>query len=359
MARRAAISGSKLRAEDRVALKTGDITGLVAAMFRAVGCAGDLALSVALHLAAADHAGVESHGLVRVLQYVREFREGVLLPRAPISVTRAAANRLMVDAAGGIGIPAMARTVYETARAAQAEGLAVAGLTGAGHTGRLGEFAESAARDGVMVIILGGGNRQRWRRVAPYGGRQALLPTNPWCIGIPGGDRGPVVLDAATSEIAGGWIYAARAAGAELPAGAVIDRDGRETRDPADYFDGGAILPKGGPLGSGLALIAELVGEAMLGPVTRGEINWLVLALDCTRMRAEGPMRAAAEDILAEVRACPPANGFDRVEVPGERERDRIARAELAHVHLPRAIWQQIKDLAGELGVWEDGICVM
>jgi len=146
--------------------------------------------------------------------------------------------------------------------------------------------------------------------------------------------------------LAGGWIYAARAAGLALPAGAVIDRDGAPTTDPEDWVAGGAILPKGGALGYGLALVAELVGEAMLGPVERGEINWMVLAVDCTRHRAPAAMQAAAEEILAEIRACPPLPGVARVEIPGERERDRAARADPGLLHLPRPVWDRIAALA-------------
>ena len=114
-----------------------------------------------------------------------------------------------------------------------------------------------------------------------------------------------MVLDFATSRIAGGWIYAARSAGALLPENCVIDRDGNPTRDPEDYFNGGAILPSGGHKGYALALVAELIGEAMLGPATT-ECNWLLIVLDATRYRSAGPLQSAAEKVLDELRNCPP-----------------------------------------------------
>jgi LDH2 family malate/lactate/ureidoglycolate dehydrogenase len=216
-----------------------------------------------------------------------------------------------------------------------------------GHTGRLGAYAEAAAEAGCLAIVIGGGGT--WDQVAPYGGRKAILPTNPYCLGIPGGARGPVVLDFATSQIAGGWIYAARSAGALLPAGAVIDSEGRPTRDPEDYFNGGAILPMGGAKGYALAVMAEMICAAMLGPVET-ECNWLTVALDTRRYRGAAEMQAAAEEILAELRDCPPAPGFERVEIPGERERERKAAAERS-VHLPERTWDRIVALAKQRGV--------
>jgi len=339
--------GVKLRAADRVALPVATARRAAIGILVERGCRADEAAEIADHLIEADRMGVESHGLVRVLQYAREYETGLLTPAAPIDCTRDGPNRLRVEAHGGIGIRAMRVAVARATRDAGAHGLALATLTGAGHTGRLGAFAEAAARAGCMTIALGGGDRTRWRMVAPHGGTQALLPTNPYCIGLPGGDRGPVILDLATSMLAGGWIYAARAAGVALPAGAVIDRHGAPTDDPEAYFAGGAILPKGGAMGYGLALVAELVGEAMLGPVRRGEINWMILAVDCRNFRAPDAMQAAAEAILAEIRACPPAADVARVEVPGERERDRAADADPGLVHLPRPIWARIAALAG------------
>ena len=183
----------------------------------------------------------------------------------------------------------------------------------------------------------------------PHGGAKAMLPTNPWCIAIPGGDRGPVVLDFATSKIAGGWLYAARSAGATLPEGCVIDRDGNPTRNPEDYFNNGAILPSGGHKGYGLALIGELIAEAMLGPSTT-EANWLLITIDTTRFRAPGALHAAAEEVLSELRECPPAPGHDRVEIPGEREREH-RKASGNVIAVPEQTWAQILELARSLGV--------
>ena len=313
-------------------------------IFKAHGCDPQEAAEVTNHLIEADRSGVESHGLVRVLQYAREYKNGLLTPGAPIDCAEHGANRLRFDANGGIGIHAMRTAVDAVTERARLHGLAMATLTGAGHTGRLGAFAEGAAHRGCMTIILGGGDRKRWRMVAPHGGRQALLPTNPYCIGIPGGERGPVVLDFATGMGAGGWIYTAREAGVDLPPGMILDKNGAPSTDPQDYFDGGAILPKGGHIGSGLALIAEVMGHAMLGPVSKGEINWMVLAVDCTAHAVPEAMRAAAEEILAEVRACPPLREGERVEVPGERERDRAASVtDTLSLTLP--IWNRIRTL--------------
>lgn len=338
----------KLMVEDRVAVAPERAEAVARAMFEAAGMTGAVAAEVAAHLVEADQCGIESHGIVRVLQYTREMLDGTLDAGALPEVV-SEGGRITVQAHGGIGIPAMRIAHEQTAEAALRDGMAAVGVLGAGHTGRLGAFGEAAARQGCLAIALGGGNRKRWRMVAPHGGREALLPTNPFCIAMPGGDRGPVVIDIATSQAAGGWIYAARAAGVDLPEGLIVDRNGVPTTSPADYFDGGAILPKGGPLGYGMALVAELVGEAMLGPVLKGEINWLVLALDCRRYHEAPAMQAVAEEILAEIRGSAPAEGFDSVQVPGERERGLFEAAQGQPLRLPRKIWEAIEEMARDM----------
>jgi uncharacterized oxidoreductase len=245
-----------------------------------------------------------------------------------------------VDGQGGLGIPAIDMATEEGIAVAKSNGMCAVAIRNIGHTGRLGAFAEKAANRGFLFILCGGGARDKWRMVAPYGGKKALLPTNPWCLGIPGGLRGPVVLDCATSKIAGGWIKAARIANAKLPKGMIIDKNGLPTDNPNDFFSGGAILPKGEALGYGLATIGELICDAMLGPATV-ECNTLILLVDTTRYRHPDIFKNAAEEILSELRDCPPAKGFERVEIPGEREQKN--REISKTIMLPKKIWAAIQ----------------
>ncbi len=336
-------SGKLVYEGERVAVPADEAFRAVESVLTRAGCPDGTARIVADHLVDSGLSGVESHGVMRCLQYAEQFRSGYMDPAAsPIYETDPVP---IVDGQGGIGIPAMHLAAQEAVAAARRTGVAAIAIRNVGHTGRLGAYAERIAEQGCLSIIIGGGGRENWRQVAPYGGRKALLPTNPYCIGMPGGLQGSVVLDFATAMIAGGWIYAARNAGARLPEGVLIDPDGMPSTDPEDYFRGGAILPAGGPKGYAMAVLAELIGEAMLGPATT-EMNWLMVVLDTTRYRSASAIQDVAEEILAELRDCPPAPGFDRVQVPGERESDARRRARAEGLMLPAPTWRQILDAA-------------
>jgi uncharacterized oxidoreductase len=120
----------------------------------------------------------------------------------------------------------------------------------------------------------------------------------------------------------------------------IIDKKGLPTDNPNDFFSGGAILPKGEALGYGLATIGELICDAMLGPATV-ECNTLILLVDTTRYRHPDIFKNAAEEILSELRDCPPAKGFERVEIPGEREQKN--REISKTIMLPKKIWAAIQ----------------
>ena len=326
--------------ESRVNVSLDDVREKSLSILIKAGCKKDYANKIIDHLIDSDLSGVESHGVVRTLQYLDEYQQGYLLPNVVPKLTKDSLTTINVDGQGGLGIPAIDMATEEGIAVAKSNGMCAVAIRNIGHTGRLGAFAEKAANRGFLFILCGGGARDKWRMVAPYGGKKALLPTNPWCLGIPGGLRGPVVLDCATSKIAGGWIKAAKIANAKLPKDMIIDKNGLPTDNPNDFFSGGAILPKGEALGYGLATIGELICDAMLGPATV-ECNTLILLVDTTRYRHPDIFKNAAEEILSELRDCPPAKGFERVEIPGEREQKN--REISKTIMLPKKIWAAIQ----------------
>ncbi|MBM3522881.1 MAG: Ldh family oxidoreductase [Alphaproteobacteria bacterium] len=271
---------------------------------------------------------------MRLAQYAEQLRDGLYVAAGEPRLARAEGGAALVDGGNGLGMPAMRLATDTAIEAARREGSSAVGVANVAHTGRLGAFAERAAEAGCLAIIIDGGSRAQWRQVAPHGGARAMLPTNPYALGLPGGERGPVVIDFATAAAAGGKVFAARQAARDLPAGICIDARGRPTTDPNAYYDGGALLPMAGAKGYGLALVAELIGEAILGESKSG-MNWIVVCVDLARFRAPTAYLAAAEACLAELRDCPPAPGFERVEVPGERE--AAQRAERLRLGIPMA----------------------
>lgn len=343
--------GSKLTFDGaRHVMRTEDADRLIVGILVRSGCPADVASEVSQHLIDAELSGVESHGVMRVLQYHDQYKSGYLKGGVRPIVVKDEFGQHYIDGQGGIGIPAMSLATRLLADQVGAHGISAIAVRDVGHTGRIGAFAEQAALLGFLSIIVGGAGRENWRQAAPFGGKKAVLPTNPYSMAIPGGERGPVVIDFATSQIAGGWLHSARAAGALVPEGSIIDRDGQPSRDPQAYFDGGAILPKGGPMGYGMALMAEMICDAMLGPA-KTECNWFLIGIDTRRYRTAPAMTDAAEAILAELRTCPPAPGFDCVEVPGERERANKEKNASVGIALPERTYGLIANLAEKLGV--------
>ena len=159
-----------------------EITTLAVGILGKAGCAADTAEAVAGHLVEANLSGVESHGVVRLMQYVEQFESGYMDPAGRPEVRQNERGAWIVDGKEGIGIPAMTLAMEHGCRVAKAQGMSVTAVVNCGHTGRLGAYGEKAAERGCLTFLTGGGGRKTWRQVAPHGGRKAVLPTNPYCL---------------------------------------------------------------------------------------------------------------------------------------------------------------------------------
>ena len=325
------------------------LTAFSADCLRKMGCTEAVANDVAAHLVDSDLVGVFSHGTVRLPQYLAQQRAGAFDPSQTATLSTAEGGGPLVDGNLGFGQPASRIATKAAIAEARGKGVGICAVANVGHTGRMGAFADMAAEDGCLAIILGGGGHQEWRQVAPYGGTKGMLPTNPYALSIPGGDRGVIGFDFATSAAAGGKVLAAKSAGRMLPEGQIIDCTGAPSVDPDDYNNGGALLPAAGPKGYGMALVAEMLGLAIYGEAATG-MNWMIVCIDLARYRGADSYRVAAEACLAEIRGSRPAPGFDRVEIPGERERALKAARLASGIPVPSATLDILKNTAAEIG---------
>jgi LDH2 family malate/lactate/ureidoglycolate dehydrogenase len=335
---------------------------------RAMGAPPAVAAEVGQHLLRAHLSGHESHGFARMLQYDAEAQRGDLAPSALPEVLSGDGATALIDAHRGFGHWSARFGLEWCLGRVHQYGIAVAALRHCTHLGRLGEYAERAAERGCVSIITLGVAGHATGGAAPFGSRVRFLGTNPWCVGIPGADGEPAVVDMATTAVAGGKVHLARARGDSLPPGAISDSEGRPSTDPEDYYKGGAFQPAAGHKGYGLALMAALLGGlAMIGdpaPTSAGASSQGASSLDETGIGgalmitispdAFGPpdvYRGLVGTCLEMIRSLDPAAGNDRVRVPGDPEREARARGERDGVRLPEGIVTQLSSLADSHGV--------
>src|SRR6476620_6869184 len=220
------------------ALQPAKLVALVTATMQRAGSSADEAATIARRLVDANCVGHDSHGVIRVGNYREWVREGWLKPNQPPSIVFESDAIAIVAGNRGFGqVIGEFATRLGIAKAART-GIAMIGLRNCGHLGRVGDWAEMAAVAGqVSLHFL---NTSGAQRVAPFGGSDRRLSTNPITVGVPIAGRDPVILDITTSTVAEGKLMVAMNKGEQVPPGWIVDRDGRPTTDPRDFYDGGA-----------------------------------------------------------------------------------------------------------------------
>jgi LDH2 family malate/lactate/ureidoglycolate dehydrogenase len=238
------------------------------------------------------------------------------------------------------------RTAIDCARD---HGLGAAVVHRSYHIGRVAPYVESVAREGM----IGQAMANAAPAVAPFGGRSRVMGTNPMAWAVPRAvDAPPICLDVATAGVAEGKLRVARARGFPVPAGNIVDREGRPTTEPGDFYAGGALLPFGGHKGSGFSLLAQFIGRGLAqmdpsgydGP--RGVNGPFILAIDISRFTDLERFRAEVEAQCAAVTDCLPAEGVEAVLLPGQPELAMRASRERDGVPIADSTWRELQTLA-------------
>jgi uncharacterized oxidoreductase len=240
---------------------------------------------------------------------------------------------------------------------AREHGCAVVGLANAHHLGRIGQWGEQCAAAGFVSVHFV--NVRSRPIVAPWGGTDARVSTNPFCVAVPHVPH-PIVLDYATAAVALGKTRVAVDAGKPMADGVLLDPNGRPTNDPSVMWleRCGAILPFAEHKGWALSVICELLGGALSGgQVQDGATihpmlnNMLTLVFDPARLGTAATLPAEIRRLSDWVRASPPMDGSDPIALPGEPER-RVAKARMRDgIPMPRRTLDLLAAAAKPLGV--------
>ena len=340
------------------------IVGLAADILRAHGVPQEDANLVADSLVQSDLWGHQSHGVLRLPWYVERIRQGAMKAvTAPETLVDTGAL-LLLDGKDGIGQVLTERARTEAVARAKAHGVGAVGVRNSNHFGTAMYYTRRAAADGCVAILTTNASPA----MAPWGGREKLIGTNPWSIAAPYGDSA-VAVDIANTAVARGKIYLARQRGETIPDGWALTPEGARTTDAAAAVDG-VILPMAGHKGYAISFMMDIlsgaltgsqVGKGVNGPYMADEASGcghMFIAIDVATLGSPEDFQAKVAELIEDVKATPLAQGASEIFYPGEIEdRNDVLHREQGGLVLPKQTLTDLHMLAEQCGL--DAISVL
>lgn len=332
---------------------------LCAALLRASGMnetdAGILSASVA-H---SDFTGIYSHGLSRFANYLKRFDNGAMRSDAPVTVVTDRDSAVVFDCHNGCGVVDVVHA-YEFLHERVVDYGVVIGT--ARHSSNIGcgsFYAQMAARDGLIAMI--GCNTVRC--VAPFGGADSLLGTNPIIVAVPAGEERPMILDISTTVTAMGKIQAAAREGRPIPEGWALDADGAPTTDSSAAR---TVLPIAGPKGYGLAVMVEALAALLSGAgygsgvgfPNKGEqenTGFFIILIDPSRFMPTDEFRAHVDEYIRSIKASRRREGVEEILLPGELEMRRFDETMKTGYEVTPALESELTGWCEKLGLASAG----
>jgi LDH2 family malate/lactate/ureidoglycolate dehydrogenase len=327
----------------------------------ACGVPADDAALAAKQMIEADLTGFDAHGIVRLGLYCNWLESGRVKPKANIRTIQRSPATALVDGDDGIGHLVMTYAMNLAIELARESGVGWVGARNSNHAGAAGIYPEMAVAHGMVGIYAA---VSTLNHMAPWGGAEPLMGTNPIAIAVPAGQEAPVILDIATSVSSFGNIRQRVVSGTPLEKGWVVhSKTGEPITDPNKVGEG-VLLPIGDHKGSGLALMIGLLAGVLNGAAFGRDVvdsskpgsnatntGQFVVALDVSRFIAPDVFAAEMDRHLNDLRSSPTLPGFDRIRLPGEERRKRRADRNKNGVELPPPLVKQLEQLAGRLKI--------
>ena len=316
------------------------------------------AREVADCLVLADLRGVDSHGVIRLPVYAKRLRKNVVNARAVPRIVRTHAAAALMDGDNGLGAVVGSRAMEKAIELARTAGIGFVGVRRTNHFGIASYYVQKALQQG----FIGCAASNAPPHMAPFGGRARFLGTNPFSIGIPANQEAPLLFDASTSVVARGKIIVAAQEGKTLPSGWAIDPEGNPTID-AKAALAGSVLPFGGPKGSAISLIIDVLCGVLTGSAFAMHLSTLenleaeqnlghvFLAMHTDLYMTKGEFGDRMDEILRMLKSSPSAPHTESVLAPGDIERQHEAKNRVLGVPLVPSVLGQLAALGAEVNV--------
>lgn len=329
-----------------------DLRVLTEAVFQRRGVPQKDAALVADILIEANLRGHDSHGVIRIPKWAFGLDSGALKAECAPVVIRDKGATAMIFGDRGLGPVVAHKATDLVLKKAKEYGVGMVSVRKASHIGILQYYSQWLAENGVIGIVM----TNTESGVAPFGSRQPILGTNPLTISVPSAGA-PYLVDMSTSVVARGKIVNALERGESIPEGWALDKNGNPTTDPAAALEG-ALLPAGGPKGSGLAIMIDLLTGALSGgsvgtgvggtmnmdqEITKGD---MFLAIDPGAVGPTARFVEQVEALAAEIHGSQPAPGVKKVLMPGEFERVAKKDRLKSGIAVPNDLLAAIRKLA-------------
>lgn len=327
-------------------------------LLRAIGAEEEEAQLVANILVDADKRGIHTHGCA-YLPLIAERKSARLIniPTRLERITDADAVTL-IDGNNGLGHVAATEAMKVCVAKAERYGIATTLIRNTNNIGFLGYYSSMAAKEGLIGICM----TNAAPAIAPWGGAEPFLGTNPLSIAAPIAGGSPLVLDMSSSVAARGKIRRAYRLGQEIPEGWALDSNGNPTTDPVEALKG-TLIPIGGHKGYGLALVVDLLCGLLSGskygrdvlsfhkPVGPTGVGAALFAIDISRFMPRERFESLAFEYAAAIRGSKKARGVDRIFLPGEIETEKEELSKTQGITIDPEIAHKINLLLEEKGL--------
>jgi LDH2 family malate/lactate/ureidoglycolate dehydrogenase len=315
------------------------------------------AASVAEMLLDAELTGVATHGVTRLAIYMQRMEKGLVSKGNDIEIVQEGPSSVVIDAHNTLGAPAARFAMERCVDKAADTGCCFATVRNSNHFGTAAHYTKMAARQGMIGFAC----TNLTGKIAPYGAAEAFMGTNPISVAVPTEDD-VMVLDMTPSVVALGKLILAQKLGQQIPLGWALDQEGNPTTDPAAGRKG-SLLPIGGPKGSGMAIMVEVLSGILSGAGYASQLHDLyefdapqgvghfIGAVDIGHFIDLQEFCRTVSNMIREIKSLKCAAGFDEILMPGERGA-KCAKNKLAEgIEVPQIVVDELRELGRTYGL--------